>query len=640
MSKKTKTQFNFWQELKRRKVFSVLAMYAGSAYVIIELVNNIAEPLNLPGWTATVVILLLAIGFPIVAILSWIFDITPSGVVKTGSIDATTEQELPPESGRRKLRVSDVIIMVLVVVVGILVYPKIFQRDKLGNIRDSEGKISLAVMPFENLSGDTTYNVWQGGLQNLLITSLSNSDELSVRRYQTINQALDNKKDLEFASLTPSLSTGLAKKLDTKTFVIGNILKSGNNIRINAQLLNAESEEIYKTYQVDGDSENDLFDLADSLSTMIRNYIEIKKISEQYNSPEVHGNALTHSSEAFKYYIRGIDAFKYEELGSAIDWFAEAIKFDSSFTNAYIFSSYANLMFGRNMQARYWCDKAYEMKDDLPMEEKLAVNQLNAYYNETPYEEIKYIKQLIEIDELNPLYWHMRAFAHYKLFEYEDAVQSWEQIFKIHEKWGTNYSNPYAYFMMGDAYHKLGEHKKEEDILKLGNRVHPNAIMIQQHQAICAFSHGDTEKANQILEEYKSIRQNVLHCTEAMISSGIGVIYSSSGLFDEAEKYYREAIQIEPDNLGWVRDFAWFLIDNDINVEEGLALSEMILNSYPEYWPSLDSKGWALYKLGKKEEALELLKDSWELKPAYSHTGYLHIQEVEKAVEGQNQVMN
>ena len=89
-----------------------------------------------------------------------------------------------------------------------------------------------------------------------------------------------------------------------------------------------------------------------------------------------------------------------------------------------------------------------------------------------------------------------------------------------------------------------------------------------------------------------------------------------------------------------MRDFAWFLIDNDINVEEGLALSEMILNSYPEYWPSLDAKGWALYKLGKKEEALELLKDSWELKPAYSHTGYLHIQEVEKAVEGQNQVMN
>ena len=80
-------------------------------------------------------------------------------------------------------------------------------------------------------------------------------------------------------------------------------------IRINAQLVDAETEEIYKTYQVDGDSENDLFILADSLSWMIKNYIEIKKISDQYNSPEIQGNSITNSSEAFKNYIRGWDAF-------------------------------------------------------------------------------------------------------------------------------------------------------------------------------------------------------------------------------------------------------------------------------------------------------------------------------------------
>jgi tetratricopeptide (TPR) repeat protein len=247
-------------------------------------------------------------------------------------------------------------------------------------------------------------------------------------------------------------------------------------------------------------------------------------------------------------------------------------------------------------------------------------------------EEIKYIKQLIEIDEWNPLYWHLMGFAHYKLFDYENAVQSWEKVFEIHEKWGTHFRNPYIYFLMGDAYHKLNDHTKEAEILALGNEVYPHAIMIQQHQAICAFSHGEIEKANAILEEYKSIRHNVLHCTEAMVSSGIGVIYSSAGMLDQAEEYYREAILLEPENLIWVRDFAWFLIDKEIDIEEGIVLSEKILERYPEYWPSLDAKGWGLYKLGKHNEALKLLKDSWDLKPAYSHTGYLHIQEVEKAV--------
>ena len=75
MPEQSNNPLNFWQELKRRKVFRVIVMYAGAAYIIIELVNNVAEPLHLPDWTATLVILLLIIGFPIVAILSWIFGI-------------------------------------------------------------------------------------------------------------------------------------------------------------------------------------------------------------------------------------------------------------------------------------------------------------------------------------------------------------------------------------------------------------------------------------------------------------------------------------------------------------------------------------------------------------------------------------
>ena len=295
----------FWQELKRRRVFRVVAMYAGAAFVIIELTNNVAEPLRLPDWIPTVVILILIIGFPATAILSWIFDITPEGVKKTGPYEDSGEHQVPLEAGRRKLRPSDLVITVLIIAVGILVYPKIFTKDTFKNVRDPDGRISIAVMPFENLSGDTLYNIWQGGFQNLLITTLSNSEELSVRKYQVINDVLNNKKDINIASLSPSFASDLAHKLDTRTLILGNILRAGNKIRITAQLVNAETEEIYKTYQVDGDSENDLFILADSLSVMIKNYIEIKKISDEYNSPEIHGNSLTNSSEAFKNYIRG-----------------------------------------------------------------------------------------------------------------------------------------------------------------------------------------------------------------------------------------------------------------------------------------------------------------------------------------------
>ena len=63
----------FWQELKRRRVVHVITVYATAAFVIIELVNNLAEPLNLPARLPTIVVVVLAIGFPLAIILSWLF---------------------------------------------------------------------------------------------------------------------------------------------------------------------------------------------------------------------------------------------------------------------------------------------------------------------------------------------------------------------------------------------------------------------------------------------------------------------------------------------------------------------------------------------------------------------------------------
>ena len=74
----------FWQELKRRKVVRVITVYAATAFVILELVDIITEPLRLPEWTLQFAIVFLCIGFIIAVILSWIYDIHPEGgIVKT-----------------------------------------------------------------------------------------------------------------------------------------------------------------------------------------------------------------------------------------------------------------------------------------------------------------------------------------------------------------------------------------------------------------------------------------------------------------------------------------------------------------------------------------------------------------------------
>jgi tetratricopeptide (TPR) repeat protein len=562
---------------------------------------------------------------------------SPEGVKKTGSIEVAKEQEPSSVPVKRRLRVSDAIIAVLIIVVGILAYSKIFKKDKFEGIRDPEGKISIAVMPFENLSGDTLYNVWQGGFQNLLITTLSNSKELSVRQYQTMYALLESKRNLSYASITPSVASELALKLETRTFILGNILKAGNKIRVNAQLVNTETEEIYKTYQVDWDTADDIFTMADSLSGLIKNYLEIQKLVEQYDSPAIRGTFFTNSSEAFQYYIHGWDAFMGLDFQAATEWLSKAIETDSGFISAYVPLLFTYLTMGNDKLAKNLCNMANKKRHELPLKGKLILDYLNAYIFETPNEQIKYLKQFLEIDELNPTYWELLGLAYYKMNQYKDAAICFEKALEIHKKWGINFRNPFICHWLGESYHKINEHKKEKEVYELGLSIFPDHPRIIQRQAICALSQGNTDSADDFITKYKSIKKNKSLWPESRILSGVGYIFTEANLFDEAESSYRQAFKLDPGNPSRMRDLAWFLIDNDINVNEGLELVQKALELKPDNWYYLDTKGWGLYKQGRYEEALKLLNDSWDLRPSYKHEGYQHIQEVEKTLASQNE---
>ncbi|MCX6259544.1 MAG: hypothetical protein NTY95_01725 [Bacteroidia bacterium] len=186
----------FWQELKRRKVFGVVTTYAATAYIIIEVTNNLVEPLSLPAWIAKLVILLLGAGLPIVVIISWIFDFTPKGIKKTESFEESEKEETLARPVKKKLRPSHVLNAILIIAVIVLAYPGILKRNTLQNLKSADGRISIAVVPFKNLTVDTVYNIWQLGLQNLLITSLSNSEELSVRQYETMEKIFGGSEEI------------------------------------------------------------------------------------------------------------------------------------------------------------------------------------------------------------------------------------------------------------------------------------------------------------------------------------------------------------------------------------------------------------------------------------------------------------
>ena len=149
MPQKPNKLSQFWQELKRRRVIHVITVYATAAFVIIELVNNLAEPLNLPATLSTIVIIVLAVGFPLAIILSWLYDLTSEGVEKTKPLSEVKEGEKPvvPNAWKITTYVSFIVIIGLVV----LNFAGSNKLMKAGTIQ------SLVILPFDNYTGNDEY---------------------------------------------------------------------------------------------------------------------------------------------------------------------------------------------------------------------------------------------------------------------------------------------------------------------------------------------------------------------------------------------------------------------------------------------------------------------------------------------------
>ena len=120
--------------------------------------------------------------------------------------------------------------------------------------------------------------------------------------------------------------------------------------------------------------------------------------------------------------------------------------------------------------------------------------------------------------------------------------------------------------------------------------------------------------------------------SEADIASGIAFVYFSANVLDKAEEYYRQALSLDSLNTKRLTDLAYFLIDKEKNITEGLKLAERVTRSDPDNYVALHCEGWGYYKLGKYKEALDMLEKSWDLKPVYWPTLFLHLEETKKTL--------
>jgi tetratricopeptide (TPR) repeat protein len=526
-------------------------------------------------------------------------------------------------------------ILAILVIAGIIAYPKIFKSDKL---ESPDGRISISIMPFQNMTNDTTWNVWQGGIQDMLVAYLSNSpDELKVRQIESINNLIRSKGIDNYSSITPSVANSISQKLNSEVFICGSIKQAGSKIRLNAQLIETKTEEVLKSFEIDGPyGEEVIFDMTDSLRKSITDFLIISKWEEKVD-PEIKHFATTKSPEAYKYFIYGHIAFHKNDLATAIKFYSQALAIDSNFTYATLHVAWSYRSLGQYEEGKKWCLKAYENKTPMSISHKIYTNFVYAVFFETPHEAIKYLKQIQEINDQWIHNWYNMGWNYFSLGQYDKAITVHEKSFELCKKMGIKPWFALCYTSLGRAYHKTGQYRKEKELYKKGEQDFPDDPLIIYRQAILSLTLGDLKAANGYLEKYVSVRKENI-ASEADLATSLAGIYSEADKLDKAEEYYRQALSLDPESPDILNNLAYFLVDKDRNINEGLKLADKALELSPEKYNYLDTKGWGLYKQRKYQDALDILLKSWDLrrqKAIYDHIAYLHLEAAKKAVASQ-----
>jgi len=242
-------------EFRRRNVFRVAAAYLVVGWVLIQLVSMIAEPLGLPDWADTLVIVLIGIAFPIALLLAWAFEVTPEGVKLTAAVPE--DQSI---AGKTARRLDYVITGGIVLLIGAIVWqqvarPQAATAPELTARAEAGEGASVAVLPFANMSPDSDQAYFADGISEEILNVLVRIPGLQVAGRTSSFAYRGQDQDLR----------RIGEALDVSHVLEGSVRRSGTRLRITAQLI--RSADGFHIWSETYDRElTDIFDIQDDIA--------------------------------------------------------------------------------------------------------------------------------------------------------------------------------------------------------------------------------------------------------------------------------------------------------------------------------------------------------------------------------------
>src|SRR3954447_16917518 len=216
---------HFFVELRRRNIYRVAVAYAIVGWLTIQIATATFPYLEIPPWCTRLVIVLLALGFPIALLLAWAYELTPEGIKRT-------EEVAPTKSIRRSTgqKLNAVIIAVLACAVAFLIYQRYYSSPSASGGPEK----SIAVLPFENFSDDKENAFFADGIQDDILTCLAGIEGLRVISRTSVMSYRGGKESHNLREISKTL--GVSNVLE------GSVRREGNRIAVTVQLIDATTD--------------------------------------------------------------------------------------------------------------------------------------------------------------------------------------------------------------------------------------------------------------------------------------------------------------------------------------------------------------------------------------------------------------
>jgi len=332
---------NFFAELKRRNVYKVAAAYLVVSWLLIQAASILFPTFDAPVSAMKILVVILAIGFPIALAFSWAFEITPEGLKLESEIDPN--RSIAQHTGKKIIGLT---IALAVIAAGLFAFqllrPKTTRaveggapatpvQDGLAGARPSTPNVqaipekSIAVLPFDNLSRDPDNAYFSEGIQDEILTRLAKVTDLKV---------ISRTSTQRFKS-TPNDLPQIAQQLGVANILEGSVQKVNDQVRVNVQLIKAASD-THLWAEVYDRKLTDIFAVESEIAKTVADTLQAKLTG---SAEQVLAAKPTENPEAYELYLRGRHLWNRRteaDIKKALQYFNEAVAKDPSYALAVV----------------------------------------------------------------------------------------------------------------------------------------------------------------------------------------------------------------------------------------------------------------------------------------------------------------